>query len=135
MAGNNNKKSLFRLPGLDPEVDQYELLPVDIAAWLDKNAISGRGPGARGGNEGDGFFYPGEPGAGNPIDYGAGAQTPNYPYVPEVPGLTAKTPEVGGIVKQEVKQDPQGNATITVTFSLGPDQENMDYELRLTKTP
>lgn len=134
MAGNNNKKSLFRLPGLDPEVDQYEHLPVDIAAWLDKNAISGRGPGARGGNEGGGFFYSDGAGPENGLGY-SGTDNPYVPYFPEIPGLTAKTPEVGGIVKQEVKQDPQGNATITVTFSLGPDQENMDYELRLTKTP
>lgn len=134
MSGNNNKKFLFRQPGLDPESDQYEYLPKDVAEWLDPYAISGRGAGANGGTVGSGFISIDDisnsdfPGTTEPTD-------PMIQYVPDVPGLTAKPVQVLSVVRQEVKQDPQGGATVTVTLSIGPEQDNMEYELRLTKTP
>jgi hypothetical protein len=134
MSGNNNKKYLFRQPALDPERDQYEHLPKDIAEWLDPYATSGRGAGAQGGNAGAGFVSG---------DVGSDSDFPEYippttvfvPYNPEVPGTTAKQPEIISVIRQEVKQDPQGGATITVTLAIGPEQDNMEYELRLTKKP
>lgn len=133
MAGHNNKKFLFRSPDLRVDIDTPLNLPKDVADWLDPNAKSGNGAGARGGSgavtNGDGSSS----GAANgfPVD-------PMYAdnvwdeYVVNEPGLTARQPEIMGIVKQEVKQDPQGGATITVTVSIGPEQDDMEYELRLT---
>lgn len=135
MSGNNNKKFLFRQPGLDPELDNYEQLPRDIAEWLDPNAVSSRGAGAQGGNAGSGLIFLDDIGTGSALPPDTGAQEPVVPYVPDVPGLTARAVSVLSVVRQEVKQDPQGGATVTVTLSIGPEQDNMEYELRLTKTP
>lgn len=134
MSGNNNKKFLFRQPALDPERDQYENLPKDIAEWLDPYATSGRGAGANGGNAGSGFVS-GDGGSVLELPPDLGARDAVVPYVADVPGLTAKPVEILSVVKQEVKQDPQGGATITVTLAIGPEQDNMEYELRLTKKP
>ena len=134
MSGNNNKKFLFRQPALDPERDQYENLPKDIAEWLDPYATSGRGAGANGGNAGSGFVS-GDGGSSVDFPEYTPPTTEFVPYVPVVPGTTAVQPEILSVARQEVKQDPQGGATITVTLSIGPEQDNMEYELRLTKKP
>lgn len=134
MAGNNNRNVFFRLPGLDPERDQQEYLPFDIAEWFDKYRTTGRGAGAPGAVI-DGIFV-GDPEATNqfpPGFKGEGAQEQLPIYMQPGPGLTAKQPQVIDIVSQKVVQDAQGNATVTVTFSIGPEQDNMKYELRLSK--
>lgn len=133
MAGNNNKKYLFRQPALDPEVDQQEFLPRDIADWFDPYRTSGRGPGANGATI-DGVFVD-SPDSRNGFPGGysnEGSQEQLPPYYPNPPGLTAAQPQILAVVNQQVVQDPQG-ATVTVTFDIGPDQDNMRYELRLTK--
>lgn len=136
MAGNNNKKFFFREPGLDPSVDKVENLPKQIAEWLDPAMFQASGSASTGGSvqsidldsawAGTGF-----PGAS---DINRGPADPTIrDYVPDVPGLTAKQPQVMGIVDQQVVQDPQGTSTVTATFSIGPEQDSMEYELRLTK--
>lgn len=129
MAGHNNKKFLFRQPGLQPDFDTPENLPRDIADWLDQYATSGRGEGAHGGSGSVSSIDGVDLGPFQDIDF---SYNDYEIFIPTEPGLTALQPEILGIVKQEVKQDPQGGATITVTFSIGPEQGDMVYELRLT---
>lgn len=132
MAGNNNSKFLFRNPGID--LKSLSQLPVDLAAWL--NGIpSGGGSGGRDNSSGGASISGGGSGDGSnsafPLDY----YNHEYGELYEGggPGLTALQPQILAVSKQEVVQDPQGNATVTVTLSIGPEQENMEYELRLTK--
>jgi hypothetical protein len=130
MAGNNNKKYLFRQPALDPDVDQQEFLPRDVADWFD-NFRNGPTRGNFTTSEFGGFSdgQNGFPGGYEEWDH----EIPPYDTETRPPGLTAKQPQVLSVVSQQVVQDPQGGATITVTFDIGPEQDNMRYELRLTK--
>ncbi len=134
MAGHNNKKFLFRQPGLTPDFDTPLNLPRDIADWLDPNAVSSEGAGARGGSGSVAYGdISGQVREGIEDFFGTDFSYNDYEiFVPTEPGLTALQPEIMGIVKQEVKQDPQGGATITVTVSIGPEQGDMEYELRVT---
>lgn len=135
MAGNNNKKYLFRQPALDPDYDQQEFLPKDVADWFDNYRESTRGPGARNaaiGSEFLGGFDGTQNGFPGGMDTYDGPDTP-YDRETRPPGLTAKQPQILSVVNQQVVQDPQGGATITVTFDIGPEQDNMRYELRISK--
>jgi len=131
MAGNNNKKFFFREPGLDPNKDKVENLPREVAEWLDPTTMASKGSGGPGGTVsyidldavGAGQFPQG------PVQTSATAND----YIPDIPGLKAKQPQVLAVVDQQVVQDPQGTATVTATFSIGPEQDSMEYELRLTK--
>lgn len=139
MAGNNNKKFFFREPGLDPSVDKVENLPKQIAEWLDPAMFQASGSASTGGSvrsiDLDGAWagttgtagFPGSGGHDRPYT------TEIVDYVPDIPGLKAKQPQIISVVDQQVVQDPQGTSTITATFSIGPEQDSMEYELRLTK--
>lgn len=136
MAGNNNKKVFFRQPGLNPEVDQQAFLPVDIAKWLNQfQNDPGRVAEALASILGDNWAADG----GDPNQFPAGfaSKVSEHEILPydktKGPGLTAKQPQILDIVSQKVVQDPQGNATITVVLSIGPEQDNMRYEIRLSK--
>ena len=136
MAGNNNKKFLFRQPGLDPDVDQPQFLPHDVKEWFDQFGKLVRG--ASGYSIEDGMIGSG---FGNGFPGGMSGESPGGEYnVPDIkydtspiPGLTAKQPFINAVVEQRVVQDPQGTATVSVTFDIGPEQDNMRYELRLSK--
>lgn len=133
MAGNNNKKFFFREPGLDPNKDKVENLPREVAEWLDPTTMASKGSGGPGGTVA--YVDLDALGVG-----GGGFPSTNQPapsdvnvYIPDVPGLKAKQPQILSVVDQQVVQDPQGTATVTATFSIGPEQDSMEYELRLTK--
>lgn len=128
--GNNNKRYLFRQPALDPEVDQSEFLPYDITLWFNPNLESGR-------IAGGGLIFVDDisvgGGPGNQLDTDYHTTPSDPPYIPNPPGITAKQPQVISVIKQEVRHDPQGTAYVTVTFSIGPEDSDIEYELKVTK--
>lgn len=110
----------------DTEGNSFVDVPEDLE-WAvvpgKTEAISRRG--------GFGTGSVGSPGAdvGDNGSVDQGYTNPNH-----YPDTRIDTPVIQGIIKQEVSQDPEGKATIDVTFAVTDlRQTSVEWELRITR--
>lgn len=120
-----NSKFFFREEKLGTADDGYIDVPEDLNWAIDPSQTKPINRQASGG--GQGLGPDGADGSNENVDQG-------YTNPDHYPNTKIDTPVIVGIVKQEVSQDPEGKATIDVTFAVSDlKQGAVEWELRITR--
>lgn len=125
----DNSKYFFRDDEIDADVGIVSNIPPDLD-WAIVN-VRRAAPTVQGTGTDfvDGTGY--NPAAGTVYDGPVEeVHREEIPYKPDP--MRVETPQITGIRKQEVSQDPQGAGAISVTFMV-TDVSNAEYEVRVTR--
>jgi len=110
------------------KLDNQEGAFIDVPEDLEWAAVPGNAkPVNRQGGGGGSVSGPPTGGDNNNVDQG-------YTNPDHYPDTRIDTPVIQGIISQEVSQDPEGKATIDVTFAVTDlRQTSVEWELRITR--
>lgn len=110
------------------KLDNQEGAFIDVPEDLEWAAVPGNAkPVNRQGGGGGSVSGPPTGGDNSNVDQG-------YTNPDHYPDTRIDTPVIQGIISQEVSQDPEGKATIDVTFAVSDlRQSSVEWELRITR--
>ena len=122
---DKNSKFFFRSEDIESDSDSWIDVPEDLAWAVEPgNSKPKARQGAGGGGSGNGPLAGGD---NSNVDQG-------YTNPDHYPDTRIDTPVIQGIISQEVSQDPEGKATIDVTFAVTDlRQSSVEWELRITR--